>query len=130
MIEYEYYKYILVHVFCIVSSSIVYKLGANLKFSEHQRIETHGAVDVSVLQLHSLTLLVFASNRGDVVSSPQTSVVYRWDSTAQSFFRHTDIQTNRVNKISSFIATDSTGEGFSTCMELPKILNYFNSIIR
>lgn len=108
----------------------MYKLGANLKFSEHQRIETHGAVDVSVLQLHSLTLLVFASNRGDVVSSPQTSVVYRWDSTAQSFFRHTDIQTNRVNKISSFTATDSTGEGFSTYMKLPKILNYFNSIIR
>lgn len=92
-------------------SSIVYKLGDNQKFSEHQRIETHGGTDANFLQIHSLTLLVFASNRGDVVSSPQTSAVYRWDSTAQTFFRHTDIQTNRVNKISSFIGTDNTGWG-------------------
>lgn len=93
----------------IFSSSIVYKLGSNQKFSEHQRIETHGATDASFLQIHSLTLLVLASNRGDVISSPQTSVVYRWDSTLQTFLRHSDIQTNRVNKISPFIAKDNTG---------------------
>ncbi|XP_061172919.1 adhesion G-protein coupled receptor V1-like [Saccostrea echinata] len=89
--------------------SVVYKFGNNQKFSEHQRIETHGATDANFLQIHSLTLLVFASNRGDIVSSPQTSNVYRWDSTAQTFFRHTDIQTSRVNKISPFFGTDQTG---------------------
>ncbi|KAJ8304146.1 hypothetical protein KUTeg_017729 [Tegillarca granosa] len=89
--------------------SVIYKLGSDLRFAEHQRIRTFGAVDVKHLLLQSLHLLVFANNRGDTISSPQLSTVYKWDSTTQMFFKHVDIKTNRVESIEAFIGTDNTG---------------------
>ncbi|VDI35962.1 G-protein coupled receptor 98 [Mytilus galloprovincialis] len=91
-----------------IVDSVIYKLNADTKFSEHQRIRTEGAVDVTHLLIQSLNILVFANNRGDSVNSPQKSWVYRWDSTTQMFFKHSDLNTYRVETTSAFIGPDNT----------------------
>ncbi|XP_069137444.1 adhesion G-protein coupled receptor V1-like isoform X2 [Argopecten irradians] len=92
-----------------IVDSIVYKFGTDGMFAEHQRMRTEGAVDVAYLAVRSLHLLVFGSNRGDAISSPQTSTVYRWDSTAQRFFRDADLQTYRVESLTMFLGADDMG---------------------
>ena len=87
----------------------MYKLSADNKFSEHQRVRTEGAVDVTHILIRSLNLLIFANNRGDSINSPQKSWVYRWDSTTQMFFKHSELDTFRVRKMSAFIGSDDTG---------------------
>ena len=62
------------------------------------------------MTVQTVHLLVIGNNRGDVVSSPQASLVYKWDSTAQRFFKHADLETNRVQSLNSLVATDETGE--------------------
>lgn len=90
----------------------MYKLSADNKFSEHQRVRTEGAVDVTHILIRSLNLLVFANNRGDSINSPQKSWVYRWDSTTQRFFKHSELDTYRVRRMSAFIGSDDTGMSF------------------
>ncbi|XP_060082724.1 adhesion G-protein coupled receptor V1-like [Ylistrum balloti] len=92
-----------------IVDSIVYKFGTDGMFAEHQRMRTEGAVDVAYLAVRSLHLLVFGNNRGDAISSPQTSTVYRWDSTAQRFFRDSDLQTYRVETLTMFLGADDMG---------------------
>lgn len=84
-------------------------MNSNQKFSEHQRVRTEGAIDVTHVLFKSLNLLVFANNRGNSVSSPQKSWVYRWDSTTQMFFKHSDLDTYRVEDVEVLMGGDGIG---------------------
>ncbi|XP_041376199.1 adhesion G-protein coupled receptor V1-like [Gigantopelta aegis] len=84
------------------TSSIIYKLEANYFFSQHQRISTTGAVDVQHLSIGDLHLVVYGNNRQNVISSPQTSQIYRWDPTTQLFLLYQEIPTNRVQAVHTF----------------------------
>ncbi|KAK3601208.1 hypothetical protein CHS0354_004408 [Potamilus streckersoni] len=88
--------------------SVVYKLGANSEFSQYQRIATMGCRAIRFLQIQSLNLLVFVNNRDNTVSSPQNSLVYRWDTLTQSFILHQRLETNRAEDVTVFKAYDDT----------------------
>ncbi|KAL3865787.1 hypothetical protein ACJMK2_043142 [Sinanodonta woodiana] len=88
--------------------SMVYKLGTNSMFSEYQRIATMGCQAIRFLQIQSLYLLVFVNNRDNTVSSPQNSLVYRWDTLTQTFILHQRLETNRAEDVTVFKAYDDS----------------------
>ncbi|XP_055956200.1 adhesion G-protein coupled receptor V1 [Patella vulgata] len=92
----------------IATISVIMKMSSSMVFAEHQRISTHGAVDATFITISETDLLVIANNRQQTISSPQKSVVYKWDRSTTRFLIHQEIETRRVQKVSSFTATDGT----------------------
>ena len=69
-----------------------------------------GAKDMTYFTINGVHYLAVASNRQNVISSPQTSRLYRWDPSTRLFLQHQDLSTTRVAAIRSLTMEDGTGE--------------------
>ena len=88
----------------------MYRKEADQSFVQHQRLAATGAADVTHLTVGGAHYLALAGNRQDVISSPQTSRLYRWDPATRRFLLHQDLSTTRVAAVRALTLRDGTGE--------------------
>ena len=88
----------------------MYRKESDQSFIQHQRLATTGAKDITYFTINGVHYLAVASNRQNVISSPQTSRLYRWDPSTRLFLQHQDLSSTRVAAIRSLTMDDGTGE--------------------
>ncbi|XP_076465116.1 adhesion G-protein coupled receptor V1-like isoform X2 [Babylonia areolata] len=88
--------------------SVVYRKEADGSFVQHQRLSSAGATDVAYFAAGGGHYLVVASNRQNAISSPQTSHLYRWDSTSLLFVQNQTLSTTRVSAMRVLTLPDQT----------------------
>jgi hypothetical protein len=89
---------------------VVYRQAADKSFVQHQRLATKGAVDLTHFVIGTTHYLAVVNNRQDVISSPQTSYLYRWDAVNRQFVRIQDLSTTRATAVRTLTLDDGTGQ--------------------